>query len=166
MDSLKLYQFTVGYAKTRNEFFQKLAAELGLDQSTTDSIFEAIRLGLVDGGSLGKAVAFDHSRWVMINHTSKCFYLFASIWLVLAVSSIITGFVPFYEHALGVKGLWPRLICNALVFTIAVVIATRLSLIAKKHHRFNGDKYLLYVKRYKRDILLEVIGTDTPKDAS
>jgi hypothetical protein len=165
MDSLKLYQFTVGYAERKEKGFKKLSDELGLDRRTTKLIFDAIRIGLADRGPLGKAVAFDHSRWVMINHTSKCFYLFAIIWSVIRVSAVFTQIVPFYEEALGVKGLWAPLIFNAFILAIAVLIAMRLSKIAAKHHRSNGDKYVLYVKRHKQDILHEVIGKDTRKNA-
>jgi len=160
MDSLKLYQLTFGYAKTRDASFDEISAALGLDRNTTLSILDAIRFGLAERGAFGKAVAFEHSRWVMINHTSKCFFLFTIIWFALALRAAAVGFVPFYQEAFGVKGVWTRLVCDALVIMLSLVIGVRLSRIAKHHHRLTGEKYLHYVRLYKAELLKELLGAD------
>jgi hypothetical protein len=73
-DSLKLYRLTRGYAKLRTHFFNQIAEVLRVEPAKAVDYFDAIRVGIAKEGSLGEAIAFDHSRWVMINLTAKCFY--------------------------------------------------------------------------------------------
>ena len=158
LDSLKLYQYSFGYQKRRSVTFQTLSAELGLGEEETKSAFEVIRFGLLEGGTLGKAIAFEHSRWVMINHTSKCFFFFCIIWTCVGIVSFQTGNHVYFERVLSLTHPTSLIAANALVVSISAAIAIRLSRVSKGLHELTAKNYLLYARRNKGQILRDIFG--------
>lgn len=153
MDSAKLYQYTFGYKKRHKEFFEKAAQMASIEVKELMIFFESIRVGSPTKGSFGKALAFEHSRWVMINHTSKCFFLLGIIWIVLMITSIVDSQNLAYLKQIGIENdLW-GFILNLVLFSTIVWLGFRLRKISISLQKSAGEKYLKLIQKYRDDIV-------------
>ena len=139
-------------------FFSTFAEHLGIELKEAEVIFDAIRRLSLEKKALSEAIAAEHSRWVMINHTSKCFYLLAVEWVVLLALVLL----DYYRLSLlgfadiGDKKLATLL--NFLIIGLCITMAVRLSKISKEHLKLSNEKYLLFVKNNKSRIKKEILG--------
>lgn len=147
MDSLKLYRLTPGYSRIRTQFFKEIAEALRVDQAKAVDYFDAIRVGISKWGSLGEAVAFDHSRWVMINLTSKCFYLLGALWLLIGLSTYSRAAVPAFHQFIGRTAPESAFYVEIPLAGMSFLVGLRLSRIAKDHLHRSNSKYLLYLSQ-------------------
>lgn len=144
MDSLKLYQFTLGYSHKKAEFFKELGRQMSISSQRAREVFDSIRTLAHDKGPMYENISLQHSRWVMINHTSKCFYLLFVIWIgVLSVHQIslqtrtFLG-IPVYDQNMVL------IIDLALAMTY-ILIGVRLSRISSEHLELSNKGYLRFV---------------------
>ncbi|MDA7980874.1 MAG: hypothetical protein MPJ50_19140 [Pirellulales bacterium] len=113
---------------------------------------------LKDSGPLGRATAFEHSRWLMINHTAKSVFLFLLLWIWIGIDACLDqSLFPFFEPV-GVGSLkwW-------VVFLLAGLVAVRLEHTGVKMQKRNSHMYLLYAKINKETLQKEVCGFTTTK---
>jgi hypothetical protein len=158
VDSLKMYQFTIGYKQTKTSFFSTIAQQLEIKSKEVEVIFDVIRGLSREKEALSEAIATEHSRWVMINHTSKAFYLFAIEWIVFSAlvltdsySLSLLGFVNITDKKIAA-------ILNLLIISFSIAIGFRLSKISKEHLRLSNEKYILFVKNNKSRIKKDILG--------
>lgn len=160
MDSLKLYRFSLGYKASRQNFFAAIAKELQMSSEDAESIFDAIRLAIREKGALGKAVAFDHSRWVMVNLTSKCFYFLGTIWLIVAALVWTTQLEVLVLHRISPMSTGIQVsVCLAIALG-SIVIGFRLAGVATHHRDLANRKYLLFLRSNRDHFIQELLTPD------
>jgi hypothetical protein len=164
-DSLKIYQWTFGYQARRRVTFDAVLSQLGLNRDEAGMAFEVIRVGLPEGGNLGRALALQHSRWVMINHTSKCFFLFCLIWTTVSAVSLYTGMSIYFHKVLLLTRPMSGLVGDALIVALATAVAFRLGRISKAQHELAVQQYILYIRRNRLRLLQELVG-DAARDSA
>ena len=106
MDSLELYALRSGHALKKRAFFEHLGRELGMSGDHARTLIDAVRMGLPERGALGRAVAFNHSRWVMMTHSAKCFYMLAIVWFFIAIVMHAQDKAPWYVTLFGLQAEW------------------------------------------------------------
>jgi len=158
MDSLKLYALRSGHQDKKEVFFEKLASELGISGQHVATMMDAVRMGLPERGSLGRAVAFNHSRWVMMTHSAKCFYALAVIWAVIAIAMHAQSKVAWYQTTLGLAEGWPRILVDLLLVVAAAVIAYRTDKHAERQRKACDELYYAYARRYAPELRGELLG--------
>ena len=75
MDAVKLSRFTPGYRAQKSAFHARIGDTLAIDPGDVAKVFDIIRADVRGEDPVSRTVELDHSRWVMINHTSKTFFV-------------------------------------------------------------------------------------------
>jgi hypothetical protein len=91
MDSMKLYKFTWGYSRAKRAFYLQLASaargnlapvpDTTANERLGKSIFRLVRFSMGKEGTIFPL--WEHSRWVMANHSSKLAYASSAMWAYL-----------------------------------------------------------------------------------
>lgn len=151
MDSMKIYQFTLGYKKCKRSFFISLARALG-NQAPSDepevlyergkAVFNGVRVMQTEEEA--KFPFWEHSRWVMVNHTSKMAFLAAGVWCYLTFNT--------WRQPIKILGKYLLTSGQTHVLLAAIgisffVVATRLARESKKIMADSNLSYLEYVKK-------------------
>lgn len=160
MDSSKVYSLRCGYNKGRKTFFNNLSRELGTSEESISALIDAIRLGLPERGSLGRAVAFNHARWVMMTHSASSFYILAIVWFIIAITMHIQLKVAWYHTILDLPEGWPRILADLSVVVVVAIIAYRIDNHANRQKEVCNKLYLTYVGRYRHELRLELFGSE------
>lgn len=159
MDSLKLYAWGLRHEKKSLGFFQELADALGLeDEREAKVLIDPLRLGLPDRGALGRAVAFNHSRWVMMTHSAKSFFIGAILWLVVTLSLAFRGRTVWYQTELGIEDWAWGLVTNLGIAGALAVTGFLIERHASGQRRVTDNLYLAYAKRHASELRQELRG--------
>jgi hypothetical protein len=138
LDSLKIYQFSLGYQRRKVRFMQQIAEALGVEESAAPFLFvkaaeleRKFGLGYVD---------FMHSRYVMIDAFSKLFLVAAFLW----------GGVALIESSLGYPG---AAIAFAISAGVCLLFGLRLVMTSRQEQRRAEHLYVDFCRRHCDDIL-------------
>jgi hypothetical protein len=162
IDSLKLYQFTIGYRGTGDVFFRNLSQALYGEHAAYKSEvkavdFELIREIIKANQAFASPVSIEHSKWVMISITSKLFFIFAA---ELAFCNLFLTLPSWASSLAGAVRWYPSLplgqIILALIALFAVLVGWRLGKNAKRHRLASNRMYLRFAQEY-RDMIIEQI---------
>jgi hypothetical protein len=156
MDSMKLYQFTRGYGKKKAMFFRDLGDKLSVSSDRAREIFNSIRGLASQNGSGSENLSLEHSRWVMMNHTAKCFYLLAATWLVILIIHNISPDTASYL-GLSVYDDNAVLVIDSAIVIAVSLIGVRLSRMSSDHLALSNQGYLDFVARNSKLIRDKII---------
>lgn len=155
MDSMKLYQFTPGYHRTRKRFYDCLARVVhDTEDASTESgrdVFRSLQVILSSKRSEERLYPdLEHARWVMINHTSKVFYISAFLWACLL---FVGGFSD--STMLGRYALSPaaNATVRAALCAVSALIAVRLDQVFRKVLRESNRTYVKLAANEKKNVL-------------
>lgn len=162
MDSLKLYSLGNKHKKKKIDFFSRLAKELGATEENVAVLIDALRMGLPEHGSLGRAVAFNHSRWVMMTHSAKCFYLLAGLWLIISIALHSQDTVAWYQTVLGLTPGWPSILSDFALITIMTFIGYQMDSHANKQRSSCDQLYYAYARRHSAQLKEELLKPEQP----
>ncbi len=151
MDSMKLYKITFGYRSMKRRFMSELSRAI-FEQSDASGelgqqVFRAMRLLL--GKEQNPFPSWEHSRWVMINHTSKVAYTATCFWAYT--------FFALWQSKVNLLGVYQfsqvggRLLLGFLA-TISFFIGLRLDLESRKVAHDANKLYIQYVISRREDI--------------
>lgn len=155
MDSLKLYQFTPHYKSSRQAFLQDVATTLDVDENEALFLFEEVRLFAKLDSSPINNLEFEHSRWVMMNHTSKAFLVFALTWLALTLW--------WFQQMIGNGDSSPlSLGWRVGVALIALGFWLRLATNAHKQQVRSNETYLRFMSRNKTRVQQMLMSPQAP----
>ena len=161
MDSMKLYQFTRGYKQAKKRFYLQLAsASQGLVETAEDTadnsergktIFRLVRLSMGKDG--GIFPLWEHSRWVMVNHSAKLAYAACVFWAYLLVKSYPHGVFVMGRYALSpIDGR-----CLIAIFAVGfLIVGLRLSKESWHVMEDANCMYLYYVLANREELTEKV----------
>jgi hypothetical protein len=164
MDSVKLYQLTPKYRSIKKDFYIQLSEIIIYDKKgSIENGKEVFRIAKVILSNEGKEFPlWEHSRWVMMNHTSKAFF----------VSSIVWSFLLYKFWNSQLKAGIYILSTNesrVLIFSIIILIL----LIGYKLHKESfkilqeaNDTYKTYVKINKKKIYQFILEDDLDNESN
>lgn len=157
VDSMKIYQFTFGYKRKKEEFFKSIGEKLEIDPPTARLIFEDIRLLAKNKDTFSDVVELEHARWVMINLTSKAFFLLSAEWAVYVV--LVMSLPWDFSLFSSIKIANPIYIIATSTFLFIIFFAGgyRLSIVSKKHLKLSNGRYMLFVTNNKVDIREKIL---------
>jgi hypothetical protein len=156
MDSVKLYRLTPRYRSQKSAFHARLGTALEIDQEDVGKIFEIVRSDVRAQEPLDRTVELDHSRWVMINHTSKTFFLAAGVWLgVGIVHATGSSSVAYFGLLSTTSLLWKLPLDGAFAIT-SLVVGLRMQKIAYQVADTSDMNYLIYVRRNAERLKAEI----------
>ncbi len=168
MDSIRLYSFFKGHAREKDNFFQELSQILDCSAGEIRDVIDILRLDASENGVVGRSVASNHARWVMMMHSAVCFLFLAGILGILAIWSRINTITPWYHEKLNTAGIWGILFDVALV-SIFVYFAQRMVDHSLKEKKINNKEYLRYAMLHKRrlcaDLSLKCVRASAELDA-
>lgn len=151
MDSMKIYKFTYGYRELKDRFFIDLADKVGGDESGREAgkkIFITMRLLMDEEKNLFPF--WEHSRWVMINHTSKAALIAVILWGYLLVRLWGKEIILFNRYPLSpTEG---RMLLASLVVAFCL-ISYRLHRVSLGVISEANLVYMKYVLKNKASIL-------------
>ncbi|KWT78292.1 hypothetical protein ASN18_2897 [Candidatus Magnetominusculus xianensis] len=148
MDSMKLYRYTYKYNETSDDFFCNLS--LIIDGKADKVIGRKIfgLLGFILRDEDKHFPLFEHSRWVMINHSSKVAWLSCFIWCSVGILSFLTSeFDHLYTNSL-MKVLYAKLLI-CLLSALYLLIGFRLNKVSNYIRQEANDYYTHCAKLYK-----------------
>ncbi len=151
MDSMKLYQFTFGYKQEKRAFFVKLAHAVDGDlMGPTENDEEAYHRGKLVFALLRLSTkvekntfpSWEHSRWVMVNHTSKVAFAAALVWGCLLFK--------LHSHEIQILAKYPLTHAEGLFvlifFTVGfVLVGLRLAQQSRSVMRDANSTYVEFV---------------------
>jgi len=156
MDSVKLYRFSPRYGLQKQEFEARLGHALEIDKADVRNIFEIIRSDVRAQDPSSSTVELDHSRWVMINHTSKTFFLAAAVWAGILIVHVVSPAPVTYFGLLTTMSLVWKLPLDLAFAIVSIVIGLRMQSVAYQAANTSDMNYLIYVRknadRLKREI--------------
>ena len=155
MDSFKLYQLSWQYKSIHDSFFVDLGNKLDVSTERAHIAFGAFRILIQEKGPLGESVVFDHARWVMINLTSKCFYVLAVIWAFVTYGILAQSFQPFFMKHLGLTQSGAAIISSSVIVG-AMLAALRLARVSRYHRAITRERYLHCAESYQAELLEEL----------
>ena len=156
MDSVKLYRFSPGYGLQKQEFEARLGQALEINRTAVRNIFEIIRSDVRAQDPSASTIELDHSRWVMINHTSKTFFLAAGVWAGILMVHLVSPAPVTYFGLLTTMALAWKLPLDLAFAIVSIVIGWRMQSVAYQAANTSDMNYLIYVRknsdRLKREI--------------
>jgi hypothetical protein len=151
MDSMKIYKFTYGYRKLKDRFFKDLAKAVGGnegDRNVGRNIFVVMRLMMDEEKNLFPF--WEHSRWVMINHTSKTAFLAVILWGYLLGRLWGKEIILFNRYPLS--QIESQILLASLIVTFSL-ISYRLHRVSLGVIREANLVYMKYILKNKASII-------------
>jgi hypothetical protein len=149
MDSAKLYRWSPNYGAQKKKFHDRLGSALGIDGKDVPKIFDVVRADVrahKDDPGAG-SIELDHSRWVMINHTSKTFFLGAAVWIGIGLVHIGSDRWVRYFGLFSTRSLEWQLAFDAGLALLYFLIGWRMQRFAYDAADTSDMNYLIYVRR-------------------
>jgi putative hydrolase of HD superfamily len=162
MDSLKLYALGNQHEDKKDDFFNRLAQGLGTTRDQAAVLIDALRMGLPEHGALGRAVAFNHSRWVMMSHSAKCFILLAILWCVIAIALQYQETNAWYQQALGIPAGPPSLLADLTLIALMGLTGWQIEVHARQQRSHCDELYFAYVQRHSARLRDELLSAERP----
>ncbi|MBF0520804.1 MAG: hypothetical protein HQK92_13920 [Nitrospirae bacterium] len=155
MDSMKLYQYTFKYSEDSNDFFYSLSFIINGEKDITigkkrgREIFNIIGFMLRDENKTFPL--FEHSRWVMVDHSSKIALISFFVWFFIGAFSFLTSELDTLYINSYMKVLYCKLfIC--LLSLLYLFIGFRLNKVSNEIRQEANKLYETYAKLYKEEI--------------
>lgn len=149
MDSVKLYRWSPNYRAQKKKFHDRLGSALGIDGGDVPKVFDVVRADIrahkEDPGA--GSIELDHSRWVMINHTSKTFFLGAAVWIGIALVHVGTERSVRYFGLFSTLSLEWQLAFDGGLALLYFLIGWRMQHFAYDAADTSDMNYLIYVRR-------------------
>lgn len=155
MDSIRLYSFFKGHNQEKNWFFRELSEILQCSTAEIRDVIDILRLHASENGVVGRSVASNHARWVMMMHSATCFLLLAGVLGFLAIWSRINTITPWYLERLNITGLWGFLF-DALLVSLFAYLAWRVVDHSLKEKKINNKEYLRYARLNKERLCADL----------
>jgi hypothetical protein len=169
MDAVKLYRVSPGYQAQKRAFHARLGIALGVKQEDVAKVFDIIRADVRAQDPSSRTVELDHSRWVMINHTSKTFFLGAAVWLAIVVTHAFSSSSVTFIGLLKTGTLSWQLGIDSALLVLNVAIGLRMQRIAYQEADTSDMNYLIYVRknaaRLKADVAAHIVEGDPGGEA-
>jgi len=168
MDSIRLYSFFKGHAREKDKFFLDLSQIFECSADEIRDVIDILRLDASENGVVGRSVASNHARWVMMMHSAVCFLILAGILVFLAIWSKINTITPWYHEKLNTAGVW-GIIFDALLVSMFIYLGQRVVDHSLKEKKINNKEYLRYAminrQRLCVDLSLQCVRASAELDA-
>ena len=135
----------------RRSFFSRIGEILSVSARDAEILFYPIREFVSENEQAWDNISFEHSRWVMINHTAKCFYLLGIMWIGIGLVHYF-GKLPVTYLGLPVYTTDWVLVVDVSIFLLCVLIGARLSKMSLAHLEISNKRYLEFIKRNSEKI--------------